>query len=144
MDREGVHWGHVQYLVSLSLSLSLNEGSKFVWVWMKVVRVVRGGGMVVFGSRDSGLREVGEVGIGSGVVEWLESTEIVVIGGLHMVIVMQTPHGSGPHGSGGKEEGMGGQWKLNRVQGCVRRCMVWCGAAVRGMGARAFSQSKHG
>ena len=22
MDREGVHWGHVQYLVSLSLSLS--------------------------------------------------------------------------------------------------------------------------
>ena len=38
--------------------------------------------MVVFGSRDSGLGEVNEVGIGSGVVEWLESTEIVVIGGL--------------------------------------------------------------
>ena len=113
MDREGVHWGHVQYLVSLSLSLSLDEGSKFVWVWMAVVRVVSGGGMVVFGSGGCVLGHVGEVGGGGGVVEWLELTEKRRNQWSAHSDVMQTPHGSGPHGSGGKEEGMGGQWKLN-------------------------------
>ena len=44
-------------------------------VWLEVVRVVRGGVMVVFGSEGGVCGDVGEMGGGRGGVEWLEVTE---------------------------------------------------------------------
>ena len=48
-----------------------------MWVWVKVVRVVREGVGVVFGSGDGVFGDVGEVGGGSVGVGWFELTEIV-------------------------------------------------------------------
>ena len=48
-----------------------------MWVWVKVVRVVREGVGVVFGSGDGVFGDVGEVGGGSAVVGWFELTGIV-------------------------------------------------------------------
>ena len=52
-----------------------------------MVRVVKVGVMMVVGSGGCVLGHVGEVGIGSGVVEWLELAENVRIGRLRRRVV---------------------------------------------------------
>ena len=108
---------------------------------MEVVRVVREGVGVVFGSGGGMCGGVGEVGGGSVVVGWFELTEIVknrAIARCRLLLV------GGEKGGDAQDVLMLGHAAPDWVWGYLRWCMVWCRTAVRARIVRRRSRSVSG